>query len=31
MMFTSCDFTLIKRGIQPFWSVNISLEQVWYP
>jgi hypothetical protein len=28
MMFTSCDFTVIKRGIQPFWSVNISLEQV---
>jgi hypothetical protein len=28
-MFTSCDFTVIKRGIQPFWSVNISLEQVW--
>jgi hypothetical protein len=28
VMFTSCDFTLIKRGIQPFWSVDISLEQV---
>jgi len=28
MMFTSCDFTVIKRGIQPFWSVNISMEQV---
>ena len=28
VMFTSCDFTVIKRGIQPFWSVNISLEQV---
>jgi hypothetical protein len=28
MMFTSCDFTLIKRGVQPFWSVSISLEQV---
>lgn len=28
MAFTSCDFTVIKRGLQPFWSVNISLEQV---
>jgi hypothetical protein len=28
VMFTSCDFTLIKRGLQPFWSVNITLEQV---
>jgi hypothetical protein len=28
MSFTSCDFAVIKRGIQPFWSVNISLEQV---
>ncbi len=28
VMFESCDFTLIKRGIQPFWSVNISLVQV---
>jgi hypothetical protein len=26
--FTSCDFTVVKRGLQPFWSVNISLEQV---
>lgn len=29
VMFRSCDFSVIKRGIQPFWSVNISLEQVW--
>jgi hypothetical protein len=28
VMFSSADFTLIKRGLQPFWSVNISLEQV---
>jgi hypothetical protein len=28
VMFTSCDFTVVKRGLQPFWSVNISLEQV---
>ena len=28
VMFSSADFTLIKRGLQPFWSVNISLVQV---
>jgi hypothetical protein len=28
VMFTACDFTVVKRGLQPFWSVNISLEQV---
>jgi len=28
VMFTSCDFNVVKRGLQPFWSVNISLEQV---
>ena len=28
VMFSSCDFTIIKRGLQPFWSVNLSLEQV---
>jgi len=28
MVFSSCDFTILKRGLQPFWSVNISLEQV---
>lgn len=28
VMFGSCDFTVVKRGLQPFWSVNISLEQV---
>lgn len=28
VVFTSCDFTLIKRGIQPFWNVKLSMEQV---
>ncbi len=28
MAFTSCDFSVVKRGLQPFWSVSISLEQV---
>jgi acetylornithine deacetylase/succinyl-diaminopimelate desuccinylase-like protein len=28
VVFTSCDFTVVKRGLQPYWSVNISLEQV---
>jgi len=28
VMITSCDFTLAKRGIQPFWSIDISMEQV---
>ena len=28
VVFTSCNFTLIKRGLQPFWSVDISMEQV---
>jgi hypothetical protein len=28
-MFTSCSFSVIKRGLQTFWSVDISLEQVW--
>jgi hypothetical protein len=26
--FTSCDFTVVKRGIQSFWNVNLSMEQV---
>jgi hypothetical protein len=28
VMFTSCDFTVLKRGLQTFWSVSISMEQV---
>ena len=28
VMFTSCDFTIEKRGLQTYWSVNLSMEQV---
>jgi hypothetical protein len=28
VMFTSCDFTIMKRGLQTFWSVDLTLEQV---
>jgi hypothetical protein len=28
VMFTSCNFTLVKRGIEAFWDVSIVLEQV---
>lgn len=28
VVFSSFDCTLVKRGIQPYWSVSISLEQV---
>jgi hypothetical protein len=28
VVFTSCEFNLVKRGIQPFWNVKLSLEQV---
>lgn len=28
VIFTGCDFAVIKRGIQPYWSVNLSMEQV---
>jgi hypothetical protein len=28
VVFTSCDFSLVKRGLQPFWNVKLSLEQV---
>jgi len=28
VMFTSCDFAVVKRGLQPYWDVSISLEQV---
>jgi hypothetical protein len=30
-MFTSADFTVAKRGLQTYWDVSITLEQVWYP
>lgn len=28
VVFSGFECTLVKRGIQPYWSVNISLEQV---
>lgn len=28
VVFTSCDFTVVKRGLQPYWNVKLSLEQV---
>lgn len=28
VVFGSCNFTVLKRGIQPHWSVNISLDEV---
>jgi len=28
VMFTSCDFSIVKRGLQTYWNVTISLEQV---
>ena len=28
VMFTSADFTIVKRGLQTYWDVSISLEQV---
>jgi hypothetical protein len=28
VMFSSCNFTLIKRGNQPFWNVSLTLDEV---
>lgn len=28
VVFSSCSFTLLKRGLQPFWDVSITLEEV---
>jgi hypothetical protein len=28
VMFTAADFTIEKRGLQTYWSVNLSMEQV---
>lgn len=28
VIFTSCNFVLVKRGIQSYWNVDISMEQV---
>ena len=28
VIFSSCDFTVVKRGLQPHWSVSLSLDEV---
>ena len=28
VMFSSCNFTLIKRGLQPFWNVSLTMDEV---
>jgi hypothetical protein len=28
VVFTSCDFTVVKRGLQTYWNVKLSMEQV---
>lgn len=28
VVFTSCDFSIVKRGLQAYWNVNLSMEQV---
>jgi hypothetical protein len=28
VVFTNCNFTVLKRGLQPHWSVSITLEEV---
>jgi len=28
VMFSSCSFTVIKRGLQTYWNVDLSMEQV---
>lgn len=28
VVFTSCDFTVVKRGLQPYWNIKLSMEQV---
>lgn len=28
VVFTSCDFTVVKRGLQPYWNVKLSMEQI---
>ena len=28
VVFTNCNFSIIKRGLQTFWNVDISMEQV---
>lgn len=26
--FTNCNFTVVKRGYQPFWNVSVSMDEV---
>lgn len=28
VVFSNCNFSVAKRGLQPFWSVSIEMEQV---
>jgi hypothetical protein len=28
VVFSSCDFTVVKRGLQPHWSVSLSMDEV---
>ena len=28
VVFGDCSFTVIKRGLQPFWNVSLSMEEV---
>jgi hypothetical protein len=28
VMFTSCSFTVVKRGLQPHWDVSLTMEEV---
>jgi len=28
VIFTSCNFTVVKRGIQAYWNVSITMEEV---
>ena len=28
VVFTSCNFTVVKRGLQPHWNVSVSMSEV---
>ena len=28
VVFSDCNFTVLKRGLQPFWNVSITLVEV---
>lgn len=28
VVFSSCSFTVVKRGLQPFWNVSVEMEEV---